>query len=204
MKKVLILFTCLLVNISFSQVGINTKTPRKTLEVKGNTEIDGTIKIGTVNSIEDSEQFTFLMQENSGEIKTLDAANVSIGNALGYIQEFEIQNTYYDFIRDFDTKLNANDYTMIVTSFTFAKEVSFFSSTSYNEGFALPSVQAFIKNGTWHLKANYPTITTADEKKGQWNISTLIITKDLVKQFTQQPYNMNNQTTGSATNPILN
>ena len=203
-KQIRVVFVILLCYLpSSAQVGINTITPRKTLEVNGNVQISGNLDIGTVNDLTNSDTYTFLMQEPSGNIKALDVANVSLGNALGYLQTYEIQEVYYDFLRDFDTGIDSTQYVMTVNSCSFDREVAFFPSQP-TDGFAIPSVQAFVENGTWHLKANYPTITTNDLSNGTWTIETIIFTSDLVKQFSQQVFNMSNTTTGSATTAILN
>jgi len=109
---------------------------------------------------------------------------------------------YYDFLRDFDTGIDDTQYTMIVTAYNFDREVAFFPSGP-TDGFAIPSVQAFKSGGTWHIKANYPTITTADLQNGTWTIDTLIFTSDLVKQFPQQIVNMSNTATGAAAIAML-
>jgi len=102
--RVLLVFTLLFIYTkSNAQVGINTTTSRATLEVNGNMQVSNAIEIGTLNNLNNADSYTFLMQESSGNIKALDVANVSLGNALGYIQTYEIQEVYYDFLRDFDT-----------------------------------------------------------------------------------------------------
>jgi len=206
MKKIILYIYLATLSLSaFAQVGINTITPRKTLEVSGNTKISGTLKIGTIDALVDGDNYDFVTQETNGDVDEVDLTNTQLGNALGYIQTYEIQNVELDWLDEFNTLVNSNKFTVIVTSFSFSEEVGFvFSTVGDFEGFSIPAVSSFVKNGTWWVKADYPQIDSVDgSTNGTWTISVLIISKDLIKTFNDQVYNMNNSTTGAAVSPLI-
>lgn len=201
MPFLLLFFFIFLNNGLFSQVtGINTTTPRKTLEVNGTTKISNNLIIGRIDELDDADDYTFLMQEDSDKIRELDVTN-PVSSALGYMQDYNIEQVLRDWLLEFDTGIDVNGFVMIVISSSFNLEVGFISGGAL--GFALPSVQAFKKNGTWHLKADYPAIDPVGGLNGTWSISTLIVSNDLIKQFPVETVNMANATTSVAVTPIL-
>jgi len=182
------------------RVGINTNTPRKTLEVDGSTKVTGTINIGTVNTIGSSDTYTFLMQEPTKTIRALDAATAKKGNALGYFMRFELKNVQNDWVTDFDTGINNTNFTIVVISSRFTKSMN--NSMGVNR-FAIPIVSAFKSGTTWHLKADYPAVSTDDGSNGSWFIKLLIVSKDLIRTFPNQIETMSGATTGVAGTPVL-
>jgi len=65
--RILPIFTLLFIyTLGNAQVGINTTTPRVTLEVNGNIQVSNAIEIGTLDNLNNSDSYTFLMQESSG------------------------------------------------------------------------------------------------------------------------------------------
>ena len=188
----------------FSQVGINTTNPRTTLEVNGDAMISGTLEIGNYNSLSDGESSTFLIQDNLDEIKSVDVSNPT-GEALAYIQEYIITNPDEDWVLDFDTGIDANDFVLIVISSYFDLELNTSSATGAEDNASLPYTATFIKGGTWHIIADYPMVANVDPTAtGTWTLSTLIFSRDLSKQLGSIDIPMSNTTTGSAASPIMN
>jgi hypothetical protein len=187
--------------LSFSQVGINTTEPRKTLEVGGDMRISEDIDIGIINALSNEDAATFLIQNNQNNIQVLDVSNPT-GAALGYIQEYVIVNANLDWVLNFNTQINAAEFDLISISAYYDKELVL---SSASENFSLPYTAAFIQNGTWRIIADFPQAANQDTNAiGTWRISTLIFSKDLSKQFGVIEIPMGNQTTGSATLPIIN
>ncbi|CAM3414816.1 hypothetical protein [Aequorivita lipolytica] len=185
-----------------SQVGINTTTPRKALEVAGSMKISDSIEISQINALKDIDTSTFLIQDNQQFVKTLDVSN-PIGEALGYIQVYLIENPNLDWVLDFDTKVNANDYVLNTISAHFNRELVMNTSDGRNS--SVPYTSAFVRNGTWHIIADYPSAANKNSSEiGTWTITTLIYSKDLSKQFGTVNIPMNNGSNGSATTPIIN
>lgn len=193
------------ISVSYSQVGINTTTPRKTLEVAGDMATSGAVDVGVYNPLVDGNSSTFLIQEADNSIKTLDVSNPT-GAALAYIQEYIITNPDLDWIKDFDTGVDAADYTMIVTSASFDRELDLteLPGNAVEENSSLPFTATFVKSGTWHIISDYPQAANIDETEiGTWTISTLIFSSDVSKQFGTIYIPMADGTTGSAVTPIV-
>ncbi|MCW5519458.1 hypothetical protein J1N09_06390 [Aureitalea sp. L0-47] len=187
-----------------SQVGINTTNPRTTLEVAGDALISGTIEIGNYNALSDDEDSTFLIQDNLDEIKSVDVSNPT-GEALAYVQEYIITNPDEDWVFDFDTGVDANDFVLIVISSYFNLELNTSSSSGAEDNASLPYTATFIKGGTWHIIADYPMVANLDPAEiGTWTLSTLIFSRDLSKQLGSIDIPMSNATSGSASSPIIN
>lgn len=193
------LFVC---GISFSQVGINTTTPRKTLEVAGDVIISNNIEIGIKRAMTDTDNSTFLIQDIDNKIKSLDVNNPT-NDALGYIQEYEIYHPSGDWVLNFDTRIDATLFDVISISAYYNRELKLSNNTDTTL-FSLPYTGAFVENGTWRLIADYPSVTNRNSTpRGTWTITTLIFSKDISKQLGTVEIQMNDTTTGSATGPLV-
>ncbi len=202
----ILLFAFIICNsyTSFSQVGIGTTNARKTLEVAGDVAISGNIDIVTLNNMEDGDTSTFLVQDTDNTVKALDVSNPT-GAALGYIQEYIITNADLDWVRDFDTGIDASEFVLITFSAFYDKELEISGSSNAIDNSSLPYTATFIKGGTWHIIADYPMVANLDESAiGTWTVKTLIFSKDLSKQFGTIEIPMSNSTTGSAASPLIN
>ncbi|AVI51995.1 hypothetical protein C5O00_12855 [Pukyongia salina] len=189
---------------AWSQVGINTTNPRASLEVAGSMSISNSVEIGDYSGLNDADASTFLIQETNNSIKSLDVSNPT-GVALAYIQEYVIEDPNLDWVKDFDTGIDAVDYVVIVTSASFNQELDLTNSAGAADNASIPFSSAFIKNGTWHLVADYPQAANIDETAmGIWTISTLIFSNDVSKQYGTIGVPMSGNSTGSAVSPIIN
>jgi hypothetical protein len=187
----------------FSQVGINTETPRAALEIGGDMIVTGNVAIGTLNPLLDADTSTFLIQDNYDYIKSLDVSNPT-GAALGYVQEYIITNADEDWVREFNTGINANDYVLIAISASYDIELDISTSTNAIDNYSLPYTATFVKGNKWHIIADYPMVANLDPNAiGTWTVKTLIFSKDLSKQFGSIDIPMANATTGSAVSPLI-
>ena len=181
-----------------AQVGIGTETPRTKLEVAGDMKIVADIAIGTINKITDDDSSTFLIQDDTDKIKALDVSHPT-GAALGYIQEYIIRNPNEDWILNFDTGVNANNFVLNTISAYYDRELDIGSESS------IPYTSAYISGGTWHIIADFPSANNLNGNEiGTWTITTLIYSQDLSKQFGSIVIPMAGGTTGTATNPVIN
>ncbi len=188
------------VSIGTAQVGINTTTPRTTLEVGGSMLISNDLDIGIIKSMDDQDASTFLVQNNNNDIKALDVSNPT-GAALGYIQEYVITNANLDWVLNFDTQVDATDFDLISISAYYDTELAL---TNNLDKFSLPYTATFVQNGTWRIIADFPAAQNLDtNEQGTWIITTLIFSKDLSKQLGVIEVPMNQDTTSSAINPII-
>ena len=200
----ILLIYCLIASSPiFSQVGINTTNPRTTLEVNGDTNVSGNFEIGNMPGILDGESSTFLIQDSSDSMKSLDVSNPT-GTALAYIQEYVITNADEDWVRDFDTGIDANDFVLVAITANYDVELNVSSSANAVDNSSLPYTATFIKSGTWHIIADYPMVANLDPSEiGTWTITTLIFSNDLSKQFGTIETPMSNATTGRAASPLI-
>ncbi len=200
----ILLICCLFISTSiYSQVGINTTSPRVHLEIAGDVKISGNLEITNYKDLEDSDTSNFLLQEPSDNIKSIDVSN-PVGAALGYIQEYIIVNPNKDWVKDFDTGIDATDFTLIPISSVYNTDLALRSSGNVDENFSLPYCATFEVGGTWHIIADYPMVANShNSDDGIWKITTLIFSNDLAKQFGTNVIPMNSTTTSSAVTPII-
>lgn len=184
-----------------AQVGVNTTLPRTELEVGGEMKISDSLEVAHIRAMRDGDRSTFLIQDQQDFIKTLDVSNPT-GAALGYIQVYLIVNPNKDWVLDFDTQVDATDYVLNTISADFDREL--IMNTNQGRNSSIPYTSAFIKNGTWHIIADYPSANNRNPSEiGTWTITTLIYSRDLSKQLGTVEYLMNDATTGSAPTPII-
>jgi len=187
-----------------AQVGIGTSNPRKTLEVAGDMIVSQTIDVMNYNDLRDSATSTFLLQESNNSIKSIDVSNLS-GAALGYIQEYIIVNPNSDWLRDFDTGIDASDFTLIIISAVYNSDLQLTNGGNRDEMSTIPYTASFVSGGTWHMIADYPMAANSNSNDvGIWILTTLIFSNDLSKQFGTIQIPMADGTTGSASSPIIN
>lgn len=195
------LFLLLSTSVFGQKVGINTQTPRKTLEVAGDMVVTQQTVISELPPIADGDEASFLIQNDSDFIIKLDPKNPS-GAALGYIQTYIIENPNLDWVRDFDTGISATDYELIVASAHFNNQLVLVGIEQ--DKFSLPYTSTFIENDTWHIIADYPGVANDfDIADSKWEIQTLIFSKDLTKQFGVISVPMGGGTTNAAAIPFI-
>lgn len=173
------------------------------MEVAGDMSISNSVEIGNYSGLKDTDTSTFLIQETNNSIKSLDVSNPT-GVALAYIQEYIIEDPNLDWVKEFDTQIDATEYVVIVTSASFNLELDLTNSSGAADNASIPFSSAFIKDGTWRLVADYPQAANIDETAmGIWTISTLIFSTDVSKQYGTVGIPMSGNSTGTAVSPII-
>ena len=119
-------------------VGIGTTNPRVKLEVAGDARVQNTVTISTINDLKDDDTSTFLIQDGNSKIKSLDVSNPT-GAALGYIQIYELYDPQEDWVFDFDTRVDANEFVLNTLSASYDRELDI------NSNATIPFYSAFIK-----------------------------------------------------------
>lgn len=195
----LIICFCFLHHATYSQVGINTIQPRKDLEVNGDMRISEDLIINELKPILNNQDATFLIQDTDNKIRSMDVTG-SNNAALGYIKKYILDNPNGDWVRNFDTKISADNYSLTIISAFYDRSIYMNNRSGY---FTIPNYSTFIEGGTWRLEADYPA-ATSDGRSSSWIITVLIYSKDLAKTLPNQNINMRGSNTETANNPLIN
>lgn len=162
MKKDQIIFalfmTLFTVSFSFAQVGINNPDPKETLDVIGDINMK---KLYLRNPGNPTETGGYFLGGSSNTLDRLDPVKNPMG-IFNYIK-LSLTNVNPNGISDFDTKIDASKFILIVHSFglqsvTAAGVASTRITVDYNnDGLdnnvqGSPVFQSFISNGTWHVR----------------------------------------------------
>lgn len=181
-------------------VGIGTTTPTAKLHVQGNQIL------GNAALVDSSTGTSQLVRDNAtGEIKILKTTTTNSFplSSVTYV----IKNVAKDWIVDFDTKIPAKDYVVIITGLVFNNK---FLTTQPG---AIPGIpdstllysplnfSAFPSGGTWRLSADYNGGTTADDSNGSWTVKCLIINKSIIQVLSNQVSDLGGLNTGAASTP---
>lgn len=199
----LFMFWSLISTTAFTQVGINTTTPRTTLEVAGDMNINGGIKINRIDRVEENKTSTFLTQTSNGYIKELNALQGD-GLVIAYFQEYILENMDGDWVKEFNTNIPADKYVLSIISTYFNKELKMEDDQSRN--FAIPYCSAYIagRPETWRIVADYPGASPKISTGGKWVINTLILSKEFSKILPQETVQMEGENGGvKVGNPII-
>ncbi|MDQ1159872.1 hypothetical protein QE422_000240 [Chryseobacterium sp. SORGH_AS 447] len=201
MKKTLFLAILSICSFSFAQVGnvgINTKTPRVKLDVAGTYKsskiMTGSNSIPAITSVEKDR---YLLLSHSVSDNTVKKINPGQANAPGIasIVTYSFTNVQGDWVENFNTKINSNDYSLMVLS-------AYFDRDLYGGNIAIPSYGVKSVNNEWQIYADYSQV--APQSNGVWTIVCAVYPKTYVKIFSEHgPFNLNGTTTGSDSVPIL-
>ena len=165
MRKVFYFFTVLLFNSAclLAQVGIGTEFPTSTLDVNGDVLVQSKLYLEHPGSYTGEENSSFLVINNKDAILKYNVASSSFG-PINYVQ-FVVRNVSNHGLRDgFDTKIDAENYTLAVHGFYFLRTRDNNTNISFRKTSGTPEANrtryvegqqfyAYIQNGTWWLKA---------------------------------------------------
>ncbi len=145
---------------------------------------------------------TLVRDETSGEIMAVRVGtNTKSFNRLTY----NINNVQGDFLSDFDTRIPAADYTVIITGIKFgggtsndARGLRVSSAVPAGSTYTPLNFSATVQSGTWRLAADYDGGNPPSGVNGNWTINVLIINNSLIKTLTDQTFDLGGTTTGAA------
>lgn len=203
MKTLFTTVFCLFTSFVLAQVGVNTDNPRPgvALDVIGSFK-SNTVILPTMPPVTVGNRLTYLylVQDPSDfGVKELDLTVSGSSGGISTLITFELENVFLDWVLDFDTKVNADDYALVVLSATFDREL-------IGQNPALPVARTKIIGGTYHIEADYSAI--ASDSNGTWHINCVAYPKTYAKIFPTQTVVINtdetgNNQTGSATTPVV-
>ncbi|WP_300488372.1 hypothetical protein [Flavobacterium sp.] len=110
---------------------------------------------------------------------------------------YNINNVDKDWIKNFNTKISATDYTLVVVGSSFDINLKPAAGGDYNSC----NIYAFEQGDTWRISADYHDGTTYNGANGSWKVYCLAINKSIIKTIPPITVNMNRQPDRSAPNP---
>lgn len=201
MKKTLFLAISCISGFALAQVGnvgINTSTPRTKLEVAGTYKTGKIITdTNSIPKIGSTEKDRYLLLAHSDADNTIKKIDPTQANAPGIasIVTYSLTNVQGDWVENFNTKINSNDYSLMVLS-------AYFDRPLFGVNIAIPSYGVKSVNNEWQIYADYSQLSSASN--GVWTIVCAVYPKTYVKIFPEHgPFNLNGTTTGSDSAPIL-
>jgi len=200
MKQKILLFLSLILMSSLGaqlgNVGINTITPRVKLDINGSYK-SSKIITGNTPFITAAEKDRYLLLNHSiidNRIRRVDSSQPG-APGLASIITYRLTNVNRDWVENFNTKINATNYSLMVLS-------AFFDLDLQGTNIAIPSFGVKNVNNEWILYADYSELGA--NANGTWNIVCAIYPNTYVKIFPEEgPTNLNNTSTGVDTTPIL-
>lgn len=206
MKTILVALTSLFTStFLFAQVGINTENPRGALDVNGDMISGQLIFPKNLDPVDESIKKTYnLLVQNTvtNNIELLDVRTTD-NTGIAALVTFELVAPNGDWVENFNTRIDANKYALVVLSGYFSDNVSGTETAKS----ALPGVGAKVVNNQWILNADYPGISSSITNGTQkWIITCSLFPKTYVKIFPEQTIDMRNSNTNANTGgtPILN
>ncbi len=182
------------VNSVDNRVGIGTLAPVRPLQVNG----DGTnpaVRIANMVTQPGTGSYYGLSVDGNGDVyKSPQSA------APFYYQIYNLNNVNFDWVSNFDTKVPAGKYTMVVVGNSFNTLLAV-GTSSLPAGFSYAgpaNVAAYQQGGTWRLSADYNQASTNGNVNGNWTIYTLIIDNSQVNTKPVLTFNLGGVSTGAA------
>ncbi len=194
------IFIILFSQFSFAQVGINTETPRpgSALDINGSMKAANVLLPQNLPAISPTERETFVylvQNQTTGAIEHLDlAATGSTTGGISSILTYQLTNVLGDWVLDFDTKISATDYALVILSAWFDQDLE-------GNNPAPPVARTKQIGDTWHLEADYSAVSS--DANGTWNITCVVYPKTYAKIFPLQTVNMNGNSTAAASTAIV-
>ncbi|WPO81543.1 hypothetical protein SD427_12300 [Chryseobacterium sp. JJR-5R] len=177
-------------------VGINTATPRVKLDVKG-TYQSKKIITGVLPALTTTEKDRYMLLSHSVADNTVKRIAPGQANSPGIasIVTYSLNNVNGDWVESFNTKINSDNYSLMVLSAYFDRDV-------VGANIAIPSYGVKAVNNEWTIYADYSQLSSYTD--GVWTIVCAVYPKTYVKIFPEHgPFNLNATSTGSDASPIL-
>ncbi|MDR6404127.1 MULTISPECIES: hypothetical protein [Chryseobacterium] len=166
-----------------------------------NTSKSSKLYLNTASTAPSSGVATLVRDEATGEVMAVRVGN----NARSFTNlTYEINNVEGDWLQDFDTKISASKYTVIITGLKFggrieAKGLRVGEGVPANSTYNPLNFNATPINGTWRLSADYDGGNPPSGINGNWTINVLVINNSLINTLPTETFDLNTSRTGTAT-----
>ena len=188
MKKIIaILFTGFAALGMHAQVGINTKTPKGTLDVEGETLVESYL-IDTENTKAGGNYLLITRSKDSspaGKVKLLDISLRNVAPVNMY--KVVLKNVKQDEVVNLNTGLDASKYVVAITGAVFTEAVSAANTTTNPKSFGSYSTEITqVTSGgkSYHaINLAFKGAGTVSSQNGTWTLSLTVFEKSLVKDW---------------------
>ena len=188
MKKIIaILFTGFAALSTHAQVGINTKTPKGTLDVEGETLVESYL-IDTENTKANGNYLLLTRSKDTspvGKVKLLDISlrNVAPVNMYNVV----LTNVRQDEVVNLNTGLDVNKYVVAITGAVFTGAVSAANTTTSPKSYgsyATEVTQVTSAGKNYHaVNLAFKGAGTVSSQNGTWTLTLDVFEKSLVKDW---------------------
>lgn len=188
MKKIIaILFTGFAALSMHAQVGINTNTPKGTLDVEGETLVESYL-IDTENTKAGGNYLLLTRSKDSspvGKVKLLDISlrNVAPVNMYNVV----LKNVRQDEVVNLNTGLDASKYVVAITGAVFTEAVSAANMTTNPKSYGSYSTEITqVTSGgkSYHaINLAFKGAGTVSSQNGTWMFTLNVFEKSLVKDW---------------------
>lgn len=186
-----------------AQVGINTATPEKELTVNGTMKTSGMVFKKPMEKLGANENYTFIIKSPVPENKITAYNDSFVPNSPAPINLIQFKITCdpsdKDWVNQFDTKINAQKFFVVISSFGFTQPVR--SSTDWVT--PVPQIYAYPTGGTWKLKADYQGFSPVSSlPTGEWTLNLLVFDRSYAKDVSSTQ-DLKASSTGAAATPLI-
>ncbi|MDR6922054.1 MULTISPECIES: hypothetical protein [Chryseobacterium] len=186
-----------------AQVGINTTTPEKELTVNGTMKTSGMVFKKPMEKLGANENYTFIIKSPAPENKITAYNDSFVPNSPAPINLIQFKITCdpsdKDWVNQFDTKINAQKFFVVISSFGFTQPVR--SSTDWVT--PVPQIYAYPLGGTWKLKADYQGFSPVSSlPTGEWTLNLLVFDRSYAKDVSSTQ-DLKASSTGAAAAPLI-
>ena len=186
-----------------AQVGINTATPEKELTVNGTMKTSGMVFKKPMEKLGANENYTFIIKSPAPKNKITAYNDTFVPNSPAPINLIQFKLTCdpsdKDWVNQFDTKINAQKFFVVISSFGFTQPVR--SSTDWVT--PVPQIYAYPTGGTWKLKADYQGFSPASSlPTGEWTLNLLVFDRSYAKDVSSTQ-DLKASSTGAAATPLI-
>ncbi|MEY8761283.1 hypothetical protein [Chryseobacterium tongliaoense] len=208
MNKIIsaVLFTgaIVLARAQTGNVGINTTTPEKELSVNGTMKTSGMFFKDPIEKLGTDENYTFIIKSPAPENKITAYNDSFVPNSPAPINLIQFKITCdasdKDWVNEFDTKINAKKFLVVISSFGFTQPVRTYSADWLTP---VPQIYAYNTGGTWKLKADYQGFAPDSAlPAGVWTLNLLVFDRSYAKEINSTQA-LGASTIGAAASPLI-
>ncbi|MDR3025827.1 hypothetical protein [Chryseobacterium sp.] len=188
MKKIIaILFTGFAALSINAQVGINTSTPKGTLDVEGETLVESYL-IDTENTKASGNYLLLTRSKDTSPVGKVKLLDISLRNVAPVnIYNIVLKNVRQDEVVNLNTGLDVSKYVVAITGAVFTEAVSAANTTTNPKSYGSYSTEVTqVASGgkNYHaVNLSFKGAGTVSSQNGTWTLTLNVFEKSLVKDW---------------------